>query len=250
MINFILQQESEKTGKKIGVMRLPIFLFVFYSLILSACPQPSGSGGGGNSSSEVISVTVTPAEITKAQGESEEFSAVVTVTGSAATTVTWSLEGNNMPGTTLEVNPDDNSKTVLTIAGDETAATLTVTATSTADSARSGKATVRVKQAGGTPTIALAASEKWTGTLAVQGGGSASIAKSNGSLIIQVTGGDFTSFVWIVDGAQVSGQTDPSITLIGSNYRLGGHSVTVYALDGNGVPWSPASPIGFTVTAQ
>jgi hypothetical protein len=105
------------------------------------------------------------------------------------------------------------------------------------------------KQIGGTASITLTASENWSGTLAVTGG-SASIARTTGSVSISVSDGSFESFVWIVDGIKLTGQTGASITLYGSNYKLGGHSVTVYAVDDNGTPWSPAAPITFTVTAN
>jgi hypothetical protein len=116
----------------------------------------------------------------------------------------------------------------------------------------SDEATSTPNQVGGTAAITLAASEQWIGTLTVTGGGGSTndIARSDGSLEVKVTGSDFASFVWIVDGTVVSGATSALITLDGSNYSLGGHSVTVYALDSDNVPWSPASPIRFTVTAQ
>jgi hypothetical protein len=105
------------------------------------------------------------------------------------------------------------------------------------------------KQVGGTAAITLEASEKWSGTLDVTGGNPASIPKSNGSLTITVSGSSFTTFVWIVDGAPLGGETGASITLTGTNYSLGGHSVTVYATK-NGIPWSPQAPVTFTVTAN
>jgi hypothetical protein len=102
---------------------------------------------------------------------------------------------------------------------------------------------------GGTAAITLTASEEWNGTLEASGN-PATIAKSDGALTISVSGSTFSSFVWIVDGAVLNGETTSSITLNGSAYSLGGHSVTVYALDANGAPWSPATPIQFTVTAN
>jgi uncharacterized repeat protein (TIGR02543 family) len=102
----------------------------------------------------------------------------------------------------------------------------------------------------GTASVTLTASEKWSGTLEVQGGGSSSIARRSGTLTISVTGGSFTSFVWIVDGTVVTGSTTSSITLTGLHYSLGGHFVTVYAQDTDDIPWSPPAPIAFTVTAD
>jgi hypothetical protein len=107
-----------------------------------------------------------------------------------------------------------------------------------------GKLTV-----GGPVTITLKPLDDWSGTLGITGGGSASMVKNGGLLTINVTGGSFTSFVWVVDGDVVGGTT-ASITLSGTDYALGNHSVTVYALDTKSVPWSPAAPIAFTVTAN
>ncbi|MDR0388137.1 MAG: hypothetical protein LBH57_08900 [Treponema sp.] len=89
-------------------------------------------------------------------------------------------------------------------------------------------------------------------TLVVTGPVPASISRSNGSLTISVSGGDFTSYVWILDGEILTGvgQAGASITLEskpGSWLRLGGHSVTVYATTADGAPWSPENPIAFTV---
>ena len=75
-----------------------------------------------------------------------------------------------------------------------------------------------------------------------------SIARSGGSLTIGVTGSGFISFKWIVDGVQKG--TEPSITLTGTDYSLGGHSVTVYADGNDGALWSPTSPIIFNVEAR
>ena len=106
------------------------------------------------------------------------------------------------------------------------------------------------KQVGGTADITFEALEGWTGVLGVAGEETPSIAKSSGRLTIEVTGSGFTAFVWIVDGDALLGETGSSITLSGTNYSLGGHSVTVYTYDGSNVPWSPENPIEFTVTAQ
>jgi hypothetical protein len=79
-------------------------------------------------------------------------------------------------------------------------------------------------------------------------GNAVSIAKNGGSLTITVSGGSFSDFEWIVDGATLPDISSSSISLSGTNYSSGGHSVTVYAYDGDGVPWSPAVPVKFTVT--
>jgi hypothetical protein len=85
---------------------------------------------------QVVSVTVSPGAVSVPKGGTQQFSSIVTVTGNAAQTVTWSVEGNSSTSTTISATG------LLTVAADETAATLTVRATSTVDNTKSGTATV------------------------------------------------------------------------------------------------------------
>jgi hypothetical protein len=87
---------------------------------------------------EVESVAVTPAAVSVQKGATQQFAATVTVTGSLAQEVTWSIAGNSSASTTID------STGLLTVAADEAAATLTVTATSIADNTKSDSATVTV----------------------------------------------------------------------------------------------------------
>ncbi|MDR2743415.1 MAG: Ig-like domain-containing protein [Treponema sp.] len=119
---------------------MPVFFIIFCSLLLPACRQPSGGGD----SSAVTSVTVTPAMVNVERGKTQQFSASVVVTGSAAKTVTWKLEGNKAAGTKLEETNGNNSTALLTVAAGETAVTLSVKAIATVDSGKSGAATVTV----------------------------------------------------------------------------------------------------------
>ena len=64
-----------------------------------------------------------------------QFHATVAGSGFFDRTVTWSVSGNNKAGTTIDAAGN------LHVASDETATTLTVTATSNADSTKSGSAT-------------------------------------------------------------------------------------------------------------
>ena len=84
----------------------------------------------------VESVKVRPTELTAVKGGSVWF--YETVTGSAPHTVNWSVSGNNSESTTI------TSEGNLKVALDETASTLTVTATSTYDDTKSASATVTV----------------------------------------------------------------------------------------------------------
>ncbi len=95
-------------------------------------------GSVGNPVPTVDSVTVTPATASVQKGGTKAFSAAVNGTNYPAQTVTWSVYGNNSGGTSI------NSSGVLTVAANETAATLTITSTSTVNTAKSGTATVTV----------------------------------------------------------------------------------------------------------
>ena len=85
----------------------------------------------------VTGVTVTPATVSVQKGNTQQFSATVTGTNDPAQTVTWAVEGG-VSGTGI------SNTGLLTVDANETATTLTVKATSTVDSTKSGTATVTV----------------------------------------------------------------------------------------------------------
>ena len=87
----------------------------------------------------VDGVTVTAAGDTVEKYGTMQFTAEVTGENDPPQTVSWSVEGG-VAGTTIDSNG------LLTVAGDETAQTLTITATSTLDDTKSGSATVAVSQ--------------------------------------------------------------------------------------------------------
>jgi hypothetical protein len=66
-------------------------------------------------------------------GGTLNFTATVTVKNSASTAVAWALTGNDKPGTALVEDPANNNKATLTVASDETAAALIITAASTVE---------------------------------------------------------------------------------------------------------------------
>jgi hypothetical protein len=74
---------------------------------------------------EVLQVEVSPQSATLLRGETHTFSANVSVSGGAETTVNWTVTGKNSASTGITGNG------VLSIGTDETAVTLTVRATST-----------------------------------------------------------------------------------------------------------------------
>lgn len=86
----------------------------------------------------ITSVTVSPATATVAKGDSLQLSATVVSTGFASKGVTWSVTGAADAGTT--VSPSG----LLYVNPNETATTITVTATSIYDSAKTGTSAITV----------------------------------------------------------------------------------------------------------
>jgi hypothetical protein len=85
----------------------------------------------------VLGVSVTPKTVDVQQGTTQQFIATVSVQGGAAQTVTWQVTGGST-GTTISADG------LLTVAAAETATTLEVIATATADVSKQDKATVTV----------------------------------------------------------------------------------------------------------
>ena len=119
----------------------------------------------------ITGVTVTPADATVEAGKTQEFTAKVTGTGDYNENVTWTVSGNNSTGTTIENG-------LLTVAADETAATLTVTATANGDGITSATAKVTVKQPAtitgvtvdpATATVEAGETQKFTATVSGTG---------------------------------------------------------------------------------
>jgi hypothetical protein len=89
---------------------------------------------------EVLAVTVSPSAVSLPAGATQQFTANVAVAGGAAQTVAWSVSGNTSASTIIAAG-------MLIVGANETAATLTVTATSAFDNTKSGSATVAVTAA-------------------------------------------------------------------------------------------------------
>lgn len=86
----------------------------------------------------VSTVEINPSSVEMKAGESYTFGVLVTGTGEFSKAVTWSVEG----AVSTETKIDGNGK--LVIAADETAESLTVKATATADSTKWAEAVVKV----------------------------------------------------------------------------------------------------------
>lgn len=86
----------------------------------------------------VSAVAVTPSALTMGKGTSTQFTATVTNAGFASTGVTWSISGQQSANTRID------GQGRLYIAQDESATTITVTATSVFNTGKSNTATVNV----------------------------------------------------------------------------------------------------------
>jgi hypothetical protein len=105
-------------------------LLIGYSLTFPAC-EPENT--------PAITVEISPSTASVPKGGSKQFTATVTGPDNPAQTGTWEIvETGKKAGTTI----DTTGK--LTVASDEALTTLTVKATSTADTTKSGTATVTV----------------------------------------------------------------------------------------------------------
>jgi len=89
----------------------------------------------------ITGVTVDPATVSVARGNTQAFTATVNGTGNPEQSVTWSVTGGGTGTSIISTGPSTGR---LTVAPDETAPTLTVRATSTEDTSKSGTATVTV----------------------------------------------------------------------------------------------------------
>lgn len=114
-----------------------VVLILSLSFVFATC----GGGGGGTQPppliSKVTGVSVSPTTVTLGPGETKQFTAAVTGTGTYSTAVTWSVSPS--VGTI--------SATGLYTAPTTASASVTVTATSTSDTTKSGSATVNFSAA-------------------------------------------------------------------------------------------------------
>lgn len=87
----------------------------------------------------ITGVMVSPVTAIVQKGKTQQFTAMVEVTGGASTGVVWSLTGHVLTTTNISASG------ILTVANGETASTLIVTATSVFDNTKRGTATVTVE---------------------------------------------------------------------------------------------------------
>ncbi|GHT62132.1 hypothetical protein FACS1894109_20960 [Spirochaetia bacterium] len=146
----------------------------------------------------VTSVTVNPATASVAKGGNTTFTASVIGTNNPAQTVIWSInETGKNAGTTI----DTTGK--LTVAAGESLTSLTVKATSTVDTTKSGTATVTVTGDGDTSLVGT-----WV--------------KSGGSITFTNDG----NFTYSISGGSMPGTYTYSGTTLNLTITSGGSSLT------------------------
>jgi len=176
-------------------------LAVVLALAFSACDNGT-EPGPVNPTATVTSVTVTPKTSTSVEkGNSIEFDVEVKGTGDYSQDVIWSIVET---GKHVDTNIDANGK--LTVVSAETLTTLTVKATSTADSTKSGTIEVQVYEAGQLPTVASVTVTPSTATIAK---------------------GGYQEF-----SATVAGTNNPAQTVIWSIVQTNKNAATIIDADG------------------
>ena len=158
----------------------------------------TASGDSSKSASATVTVTppaavtgvsVSPAGATVEAGKTVQFSATVNGTGGFSQEVTWSVSGGVSAGTSISADG------LLTVAADETAESLTVTAAASGDSSKSASATVTV-----TPPAAV------TGVSVSPAGATVEAGKTvQFSATVNGTGGFSQEVTWSVSGGVSAG---------------------------------------------
>jgi hypothetical protein len=195
----------------------------------------------------VTGVTVTPSTAEVAKGGSTTFSASVAASGGAGTGVTWSVVT-----TSVSANTKFSTSTpgLFQVASDETKTSITIKATSTFDTGKSGTATVSVPQ----PTV-TSVSISPSGSVIVAPGGTQQF-----SATVKGTNSPSQTVTWSIVGTHntgttittggnltvAAGETAETFTVKATSTADTGKcgEVTVYAYD----PHSIKTKFGITTT--
>jgi hypothetical protein len=140
----------------------------------------------------VTKVEITGGNITLNKGVSNDFTATVTGINSPSQGVTWSITSGHAAGTAFNENR-------LTIAADETAASLTIRATSTADTTKYGEITVTV-QGADSPVVTRIDVSAPAGTTEASRNGELTFTKT-----VIVSNGAAETVTWTVGGKDKDG---------------------------------------------
>ena len=188
----------------------------------------------------ITNVTVTPTTATVEAGKTQQFTATVTGTGDYNEKVTWTVSGSSNEGTTIS---EDG---VLTVAADETAATLTVKATANGNSGKSATATVTVTQPAtitgvtvepANATVEAGETQKFTATVSGTGNFSEEVTwsvtgSSNAGTTISEDG------VLTVAAGETAEELTVTATAAGNSGKSATATVTVTQPDPD-EPWNP-----------
>ncbi|PJN59329.1 hypothetical protein PAEAM_29600 [Paenibacillus sp. GM1FR] len=142
----------------------------------------------------VNSVTVSPSNPSVVQGDTEQLTATVDVSGGAAQTVTWASSD-------LNSNVTVNANGLVSVAANTPPGPYTITATSTFDGTKSGSATITVTSAPAvnsvmvspsSPNVVQGDTEQLTATVDVRGGAAQTVtwtsSDTNGNVTVDVNG--------------------------------------------------------------
>ena len=155
-----------------------------------------------NTGATVTGVAVDPATITLDRGVTQKFTATVTGEGDPTQAVTWTLSGNQSDKTTIKADG------TLKISVEETADTLTVTATSKLDEGKSATATVTVTDEVVAPNITVTVAPETLEVTADPG--------QKGQFTAIVEGAEDQTVVWTI-----SGNTDENTLIENGQLFLG-----------------------------
>ncbi|WP_409345211.1 Ig-like domain-containing protein [Paenibacillus sp. MBLB4367] len=144
----------------------------------------------------INSVSVIPSTASVVQGESKQLTASVDAVGGAATTVAWS---SSDAGNKVTVNSTGN----VTVAADASPGDYTITATSTADTGKTGTATITVTAAPAINSVTVIPN-----AASVVQGGSKQLTAS-----VDAVGGAVTSVTWKSNDAKVAVSSTGNVTV-------------------------------------
>ena len=179
----------------------------------------------------VTEVTVTPATATVQRGGTQHFIARAIAANGASEVVTWSVAGNNSTATGF----DDNA--TLTVAANETATTLIITATSVFDHTKQGTATVTVTSAEQPTVVAVAVApntaavpkggtQQFTSEVTATGGASQAVTWSVSGHTLTATGVSATGLLTVAPGETAKTLTVTAISVF-DNTKQGTATVTI-----------------------
>jgi hypothetical protein len=222
-----MKRITKSTGKPVIGLLAVLAAVVF---LATGCPNP-------DTDPEVTSVTVSPASASVAKGATKQFSATVNGNGNPSQSVTWSVAGGGS-GTGI------NASGVLTVGANETAASLTVKATSTADSAKYGATEVTVISitsvtvSPASASVAKGATKQFSATVngngnpsqsvtwSVAGGGSGTSINASGVLTVGANETAASLTVKATSTADSAKYGAAAVTVTGSSFNVGATQLT------------------------